>query len=147
MNSSDLPVTLFVDESCPLCAREARLLRRHAEHARLQLIDISATSFTPSPGGPSLTQLQNRLHAHTASGEWHTGIDATLHSWRAAGLGLWVAPLGLKPMRPLWRCLYSLFVWLKPHLAWIPHPEGKVRCTSHCMDGEEHLSPPSESTP
>lgn len=139
MNSLDLPVTLFVDESCPLCARETRLLRRHAQASRLQLIDISANGFATAPDGPELEQLRSLLHARTAGGDWHTGIDATLYSWRAAGLGLWVAPLGFKPLRPFWHALYSLFVWLKPHLAWLPHPEGKARCSNHCMGGEEPL--------
>jgi predicted DCC family thiol-disulfide oxidoreductase YuxK len=143
MNSTELPVTLFVDGSCPLCAREVRLLKRHALPERLQLIDISAAGFTPEQQGPDLYQLQNCLHARTASGEWHTGIDATLYSWRAAGLGLWVAPLGFRPLRPVWRALYSLFVWLKPHLAWLPHPEGKVRCSKQCMGGEEYSPPPA----
>jgi len=137
MNSLDLPVTLFVDESCPLCARETRLLRRHADPARLQLTDISAGGFSAAPDGPELKQLQSLLHARTAGGDWHTGIDATLYSWRAAGLGIWVAPLAFKPLRPLWHALYALFVWLKPHLAWLPHPEGKARCNNHCMGGEE----------
>lgn len=137
MNRTDLPITLFVDGSCPLCAREVRLLRHHAQPADLRLIDISAASFTPNADGPDLAGLQNCLHALTARGEWHTGIDATLFSWRAAGLGFWVAPLDFKPLRPLWHALYSFFVWLKPHLAWLPHPQGKARCTSHCMGGEE----------
>lgn len=145
MNSTDLHVTLFVDESCPMCAREARLLRQHAQPERLQLIDISVSGFSPEPDSPNLMQLKNCLHARTASGEWYTGIDATLISWRAAGLGLWVAPLGIKPLRPFWRCIYRLFVWLKPHLAWLPHPQGKPRCSNQCMAGEEPL--PAQNGP
>jgi predicted DCC family thiol-disulfide oxidoreductase YuxK len=136
-------VTLFVDESCPLCAREVRLLRHQAQPEHLQLIDISAANFTPDPSGPSLLELKNCLHARTANGQWHTGIDATLYSWRAAGLGQWVAPLGLKPLRPLWLGLYQLFVWLKPHLAWLPHPEGKARCSTQCTSTKKVLPPPS----
>ena len=104
---------------------------------RLQLIDISADNFYPDSTGLSLDQLKNCLHARTADGEWLKGIDATLYSWRAANLGLWVAPLALKPLRPVWLLLYKLFVWLKPHLAWLPHPQGKARCNSHCMGGED----------
>lgn len=138
MRPDQLPVKLYVDESCPLCAREARLLRRHAKLERLQLVDISATSFNASSTGLSLGALQHCLHARTANGEWLTGIDATLTSWRLAGLGVWVSPLAIKPLRPLWLLLYKLFVWCKPHLAWLPHPQGKTaHCTSHCMGGEE----------
>jgi len=146
MDIIDLPVTLFVDESCPLCARETRLLRRHAQPERLRLINISAAGFAADPDGPQLSQLQSLLHARTASGQWHTGIDASLYSWRAADLGFWVAPLGFKPLRPLWHALYALFVWLKPHLAWLPHPQGKARCTNHCMGGEEPLAQRSRLT-
>lgn len=147
MNTKQLPLTLYVDESCPLCAREARFLRRHANPEQLRLVDISSVSFSPEGTGLSLNQLQNSLHARTPDGEWLTGIDATLSSWRAAGLGVWVAPLALKPLRPLWLVLYRLFVWLKPHLAWLPHPQAKARCNSHCMGGEDSMPLTKKGTP
>lgn len=145
MNAQDLPLTLFVDTSCPLCAREVGLLKRRADPQRLRLVDISAAGFDPAPLNISLKQLQNCLHARTASGTWLTDIDATLHSWRAAGLGAWVAPLAFAPLRPLWRLLYKVFLHLRPYLAWLPAPALHTsRCTRQCCGGEENYAVPNE---
>ena len=75
--------------------------------------------------------LQNRmasLHARFADGRWVTGLDATLWSWRAAGLGFWATPLTWRVFRPLLEFGYRLFCRLRPHLAWLPHPDSGSRC-------------------
>lgn len=128
----DLPLTLFVDRACPLCAREIRWLERTADPARLLLVDISAAEFSCAGLGKDLSQLRRRLHARSASGVWLTGVDATYWSWRLAGHGGWAAPLGWKPLRPLLLLAYALFAALRPHLEWLPHPEGASRCDAHC---------------
>lgn len=128
----DLPLTLFVDRACPLCAREVRWLERTADPARLLLVDVSATDFSCVGLGKDLSQLRRRLHARSASGVWLTGVDATYWSWRLAGHGTWAAPLGWKPLRPLLRLAYTLFATLRPHLEWLPHPEGASRCGAQC---------------
>lgn len=122
------PLTLYYDGDCPLCAREIRLLRRRASPQRLQLVDIAAAGFEPAPQGPSLTQLQERLHARFADGSWVSGLDATFWSWRAAGLGRWAAPLRWLLLRPLLEPTYRLFCRLRPRLHWLPHPDGTARC-------------------
>ena len=125
-----LPLALYVDGDCPLCAREVAWLRRQADPARLILIDISAPEFDASGLDRDVNALRNRLHARTANGSWLTGIDATLWSWRAAGLGRWAAPLAWPLLRPVLLIAYKLFSVLRPHLAWLPHPEGARRCNS-----------------
>jgi len=104
----DLPLTLYVDRSCPLCAREVRWLERQADPTRLRLVDISAAGFDPAGLGVDLPQLRRRLHARSASGIWLTGVDATYWSWRLAGHGRWAAPLGWRPLRPVLRRLPRL---------------------------------------
>jgi predicted DCC family thiol-disulfide oxidoreductase YuxK len=126
------PLTLFVDGACPLCAREIRWLERKAQPSRLQLVDISAADFSTDGLGVSLDQLRARLHARSASGDWLTGLDATYWSWRAAGHGFWAAPLGWRPLRPLLLLAYWLFSLARPHLDWLPHPDGSRRCKDHC---------------
>lgn len=125
-----LPLTLYVDGACPLCAREIIWLRRHASQARLILLDISAAGFVCTER--SLEQLRRVLHARTANGDWLIGLDATYWSWRAAGLGHWAAPLGWKPLRPLLLLAYWLFSLARPHLGWLPHPKGGSRCAGRC---------------
>lgn len=128
------PLTLYFDGDCPLCAREIQLLRRRADPQRLQLVDISVDDFNASAVGHSKEALQNRLHACFADGQWVTGLDATLWSWRAAGLDRWATPLTWKPLRPLLELGYRVFCRLRPHLNWIPHPEGSRRCSDNQCD-------------
>lgn len=127
------PLTLYFDGDCPLCAREIKLLRRRATDARLLLVDISRDDFDAPALGFTLERMQSVLHARFANGHWVTGLDATLWSWRAAGLGAWAAPLTWRPLRPLFAIGYRLFCRLRPHLAWLPHPDGSRRCRdNHC---------------
>ena len=128
------PLTLYFDGDCPLCAREIQLLRRRADPQRLQLVDISLGDFNATTLGYSKETLQNCLHACFADGQWVTGLDATLWSWRAAGLDRWAAPITWKPLRPLLELGYRLFCRLRPHLNWLPHPEGSRRCTDSQCD-------------
>src|SRR3989338_2928530 len=79
------PLTLYYDGDCPLCAREIKLLRQRADVQRLCLVDISVNDFHPESVGYSRETLQNLLHARFADGQWVTGLDATLWSWRGAG--------------------------------------------------------------
>jgi len=68
------------------------------------------------------------------------GVDATYWSWRLAGHGRWAAPLGWRPLRPLLLLGYQLFAVLRPHLEWLPHPDGASRCTTEC-DTAQNPSP------
>lgn len=125
------PLTLYYDGNCPLCAREIQLLRRRASLDRLQLIDISDAPFDATALGFTHQAMQNLLHARFADGQWVTGLDATLWSWRAAGLEKWAAPLTWKPLRPLLEWAYRLFCYLRPHLEWLPHPDAARRCQNN----------------
>ena len=132
------PLTLYYDGDCPLCAREIQLLRKRASSVRLSLVDISLSDFQVENTGHSKETLQHRLHAHFADGQWVTGLDATLWSWRAAGMERWAAPLTWPALRPLFELGYRLFCRLRPHLNWIPHPDASKRCT----DEQCEIKPP-----
>lgn len=88
-----MPLTLYFDGECPLCAREIRFLSRRAINARLLFVDISDEAFDAKALGFTVEQMQSSLHARFADGPWMTGLDATLWSWRAAGLGIWATGL------------------------------------------------------
>jgi predicted DCC family thiol-disulfide oxidoreductase YuxK len=127
-NKEQWPLTLYFDGECPLCAREIRFLSLHATGARLSFVDISSDEFDAEPLGFTLKQMQSSLHARFADGRWMKGLDATLWSWRAAGLGIWATPLTWRVIRPLLAVGYRVFCRLRPHLAWLPHPDGSRRC-------------------
>lgn len=78
MHNCSWPLTLYYDGDCPLCAREIELLRRHAVPQRLLLVDIASADFDPTLLGRSLPEMQARLHARWADGEWLLGLDASL---------------------------------------------------------------------
>ncbi|MBA1230672.1 DUF393 domain-containing protein [Pseudomonas viridiflava] len=122
------PLTLYFDGECPLCAREVNVLRARAAPHRLHFVDISDEAFDPVAVGYTLEQMESALHARFDDGTWVTGLDATLWSWRAAGLGVWAAPLSWPAFRPLLNVAYRLFCRWRPHLAWLPHPDGGARC-------------------
>lgn len=140
------PLTLYFDGDCPLCAREIRLLRQHAAEHRLLFVDISSGEFDASSLGFTFEQMQSLLHARFADGQWVTGLDATLWSWRAAGLGLWATPLSWRALRPLFELGYRLFCRLRPALAWLPHPDGSRRCVDNRC-GMPALEPSSKKAP
>lgn len=122
------PLTLYFDGDCPLCAREIKLLRRRASCARLLFVDISDPAFDAQSLGVSLDAMGAALHARFSDGTWVTGLDATLWSRRAAGMGIWAAPLSWRPLRPLFNLGYRMFARSRPYLAWLPHPDGSRRC-------------------
>jgi predicted DCC family thiol-disulfide oxidoreductase YuxK len=122
------PLTLYFDGECPLCAREIKLLRARANADRLHFVDLSDEAFDAGSVGFTRAQMGSSLHARFADGTWVKGLDATLWSWRAAGLGAWAAPLSWRLTRPLFDMGYRLFCRWRPHLAWLPHPDGGARC-------------------
>ena len=127
------PLTLYFDGECPLCAREIKILRARASPNRLRFVDISHPAFDAKSVDFTIAQMESSLHARFDDGTWVTGLDATLWSWRAAGLGIWAAPLSWRLTRPLFNLGYRLFCRWRPHLAWLPHPDGSSRCrTQSC---------------
>ena len=70
--------TLHYDGKCPLCMREVRLLRRIADPG-LCLVDLHEVG--DQPGQPSHLLKLTTLHLQTASGDWLTGVDATVRAW------------------------------------------------------------------
>lgn len=141
------PLTLYFDGDCPLCAREIKLLRAHASTAKLLFVDISDEGFDSRALGFTLEDMQSSLHARFEDGTWVKGLDATLWSWRAAGLGVWAAPLSWRVIRPLLTLVYRLFCRWRPHLAWLPHPDGSRRCRGNSCSVSKADSLPGNRRP
>ena len=141
------PLTLYFDGECPLCAREIKFLQKRAANDRLLFVDISSGTFDAKELGFTFGHMQSSLHARFADGLWVTGLDATLWSWRAAGLGFWATPLTLSVFRPLLEFGYRLFCRLRPHLAWLPHPDSGRRCVDkRCAVPTSKLASDEQST-
>jgi hypothetical protein len=87
------PLTLYFGGARPPCAREIKTLRAQAVPDRVLLVDIREDAFDANSLGFTLEHMASSLHARFDDGTCVTGVDATLWSWRAAGLGVWAAPL------------------------------------------------------
>ncbi|QKG68494.1 DUF393 domain-containing protein [Pseudomonas sp. B14-6] len=130
-NKKQWPLTLYFDGECPLCAREIKFLSQRALDTRLRFVDINDADFDSTALGFTFEQMQSSLHARFADGRWMKGLDATLWSWRAAGLGFWATPLTWPAIRPLLTVGYRLFCRVRPYLACLPHPDGSRRCRDY----------------
>ncbi|MDK9558688.1 DUF393 domain-containing protein [Marinobacter sp. M216] len=87
--------TLFYDSHCPLCAREIRTLRK-LQNGNLIFADIHEQHGNNSQV-PGHEELLRRLHLLAWSGEWVTGLEATVRAWSHTALGFLFKPL-LWPM-------------------------------------------------
>src|SRR6185503_4293644 len=74
-----LPLTVFYDASCPLCAGEMRALKARDRGDRLALVDCSAPEFEEAEllgDGLRRSDLMRLIHARDAHGRWFVGVDA-----------------------------------------------------------------------
>ncbi|WP_051207757.1 thiol-disulfide oxidoreductase DCC family protein [Saccharospirillum impatiens] len=81
--------TLYFDGSCPLCAKEIRLLRRLCDDG-LALRDIHDL---PDSHQPDREVLLRTLHLQTTDGDWVTGLNATVSAWQHTRVGWVFRPL------------------------------------------------------
>ena len=84
--------TLFYDGQCPLCRREMRHLRKHADKD-LTLVDIHELENPDSWPGVTRERLLRRLHLLRESGTFETGLEATVMSWGHTRIGWLFKPL------------------------------------------------------
>lgn len=132
-------LTLYYDGNCPFCAAEMQRLREWNTAGHLQFIDISLPGFDPAELGTDMTALDAQLHSRTAEGEVLIGIDSMLAAYTLVGRSWLVAPLRIRPLRPLLAWLYrgfarnryrfSALMGYKP----IPRCDGST-CRTHPFD-------------
>jgi len=111
MNTADkpvLPLTVYYDKSCPLCATEMHALRDLDGCGRLKLVDCSAPDFV-ARDGVSQEALMTRMHARNPDGRWLVGLDAFEAIYAAAGLKGAASVWGNRRLRPI---LDWIYVWI-----------------------------------
>src|SRR5258706_2438689 len=87
-NKPCLPLTVYYDKSCPLCATEMHVLR-DLNPGGVKLVDCSARDFdgrATACEGITREALMTRIHARDAQGRWLTGLDAFEAVYASAGL-------------------------------------------------------------
>jgi predicted DCC family thiol-disulfide oxidoreductase YuxK len=109
-----LPLTVYYDKSCPLCAIEMHALR-DLDPGRLNLVDCSAQDFDDKPlacHGVTRQALMTRIHARDAQGRWLIGLDAFEAVYAAAGLKGVARFWGNRRLRPV---LDRIYPWIARH--------------------------------
>jgi predicted DCC family thiol-disulfide oxidoreductase YuxK len=80
------PLTLYYDDSCPLCRAEMAAMKRLDRHDRLRLVDCSAPGFDDAHCAQArvpVEALMRRLHARDDDGVWRIGVPAFAAAYAA----------------------------------------------------------------
>jgi len=88
-NKFCVPLTVYYDKSCPLCATEMHALRDMDWRGRLKLVDCSVPEFQDphaAQQGVTREQMMERIHVRDPEGRWLVGIDAFEAVYASAGL-------------------------------------------------------------
>jgi predicted DCC family thiol-disulfide oxidoreductase YuxK len=106
-----VPLTVYYDKSCPLCATEMGVIEGLDWRGRLHLVDCSAPGFddrTLAPEGVTRRDLMTRLHARDPEGKWLVGLDAFEAVYGAAGLNGLARFWGSQRLRPVLDRIYPV---------------------------------------
>ncbi len=123
MTAPAVDLELFYDGACPLCAREARALRRLDRRGRLMLTDLAAPGFDSDETGIPMERLLARIHGRLPDGTIVEGVEVFRKAYEAVGLRLLVAPTRLPGVSWLLDRAYAWFA------------RNRLRLTGRCEDG------------
>lgn len=128
------PFTIFIDNQCPLCRREAAMLSRlDRGRGRLVLIDITAPDFNAAAHGCTMDGLMGTIHGRREDGSLVTGMEVFRRAYAAVGWGWLLAPTGWPVLRPVFDRLYSWFAKRRLKLT--------RRVDTACDDGRCRVKP------
>lgn len=106
-----VPLTVYYDQSCPLCATEMHVIRELDWRGRLKLVDCSAPEFDDralADEGVTREAMMTRLHARDPEGRWLTGLDAFEAVYASAGLQGMARFWGDRRLRPVLDRIYPV---------------------------------------
>ena len=127
-------IEVFYDGGCPLCNREADLLRRRDRKGRIRFADITAGGFDPAYVGVPWAALMDRIHGRLADGTLVEGVEVFRRLYTAVGYGALVAPTRLPGLSHLLDLAYRLFA------------RNRLRLTGRCVDRSCGLHPEHSRT-
>jgi len=106
------PITLYVDDACPLCHAEMAGLSARDAGGCLRMVDASVAGFAGDAAtraaGLDQATLLHRLHARDANGAWLVGVPVFAAAYQAAGVHWLARLLRVRWLRPLWDLGYAL---------------------------------------
>jgi predicted DCC family thiol-disulfide oxidoreductase YuxK len=104
-----LPLTIFFDASCPVCAHEVALLKKYDRREALNFIDCSPVQFqTPvgAPAGVTRAAMMSRIHGHDATGQWLVAEKLFAAAYAACGFALLANLWGHPKLERFWQRVY-----------------------------------------
>lgn len=111
--STNYPLTLLYDASCPVCSLEMDHLRQRcaAENAGglLRFVDIAAPGFEAAPYGVTFEALNAEIHGVRPDGSVIRGVPVLRLAYEAAGIGWVLRPTAWPMLRPAFDRGYRLF--------------------------------------
>ena len=112
MSGVAYPLTLYVDDACPLCHAEMTGLSARDAGRCLRVVDASVVGFAGDEAtraaGLDQAALLHRLHARDGNGQWLVGIPVFAAAYDAAGIAWMAKLLRVRWLRPLWDVGYAL---------------------------------------
>ena len=106
-----VPLTVYYDKSCPMCATEMHVIEGLDWRGRLKLVDCSAPGFDDgvlAKEGVTREAMMTRLHARDPEGKWLKGLDAFEAVYASAGLKGAARFWGDRRLRPLLERIYPV---------------------------------------
>ncbi|MEM9082280.1 MAG: DUF393 domain-containing protein [Planctomycetota bacterium] len=124
----NLEFTILIDGACPLCAKEAAVLRHlDRRRGRLELVDIADPSFDATAFGTTQEAVMGHIHGVVPGQGLVQGMEVFRRAYAAVGLGWLLAPTAWPGLRPLFDWLYNRFASIRLKL-----PGNRDRCTDRC---------------
>ena len=106
-----VPLTVYYDKSCPMCATEMHVIEELDWRGRLKLVDCSASGFddsAPAKEGVTREAMMTKLHARDPEGRWLVGLDAFEAVYASAGLKGAARFWGDRRLRPVLERIYPV---------------------------------------
>ncbi len=142
MENIKIPLKIFYDGGCKVCAWEIQKYIKLDEKQALGTIDINAPGFDATVYGLDRERVQKYFHVLTPDGRVIAGVDAFVEIWKAldtAPFRLAVKVAGNPLVHSILELGYAGFVRIRPYL-----PRNKE---FDCADGTcSHLNRPHGPT-
>jgi predicted DCC family thiol-disulfide oxidoreductase YuxK len=106
-----VPLTVYYDKSCPLCATEMHVIEKLDWRGRLKLVDCSAPDFDASAAakeGVTREAMMTKLHVRDPEGRWLVALDAFEAVYASAGLKSAARFWGDRRLRPVLDRIYPV---------------------------------------
>ena len=102
--------TILIDGECPLCAKEAAIMRRlDRGRGRLGLVDIAADGFDAGVYGTTFDAVMGTIHGVKPDGSLVTGMEVFRRAYAAVGMPWLLGWTAWWPFRPVADAVYRFF--------------------------------------